>query len=418
MRLRPLRNNKGWNEILTQCPICGKSGWCAINDEQDTVRCMRVSSEDYFDSHIGRQYLHYLDPDHIDKVKIEIVHVESVEKRNDEHLNLVYRTLIEETDISGEHLYHLRKIRHFSEIEIECRKYRTMPASNRYKIAQRLLDRFSEPTSLLGVPGFYTQNGQNGAYWSMAGLEGLMIPYRSIKNEITGWQIRVDEPPLVLEMEGVIKGEVIKELEPSQWWMRRALCRLFIQDKEMQVILTEKDEKVCYSKSGQFVFRIELKAGTRYWWWSSGSKNNGASIGSPLPYHLALPSACLPYWNAGETPEEIIDCSEVWITEGALKADKAAEGLGKPVFGIPGVGTYSLLLEPLKQLGCKHIVIAYDADMVEKSEVQQSLGHCAEFFAKKTDMSMSLALWDLSLGKGIDDLIDAGYTPQLSLMID
>lgn len=418
MRLRPLRKHKGWNEILTQCPICGKSGWCAINNEQNIVRCMRVVSDEYLESMIGRQYIHYLDPEQFSKIEIEIVHSESVEKRADDHLDLVYRTMIEEMELSNEHLYHLRNIRQFSEVEIIQRQYRTMPTADRYKIAKATLARFDDSSSLLGVPGFFTQTGRHGDYWSMSGLAGLMIPFHSIKNEITGWQIRVDEPPLELEMEGAIKGEILKELEPSQWGMRRARCRLYVQDKTLEVILTEKNEKICYSKSGQFVFRVELKAGTRYWWWSSGSKDNGSSIGAPLPYHLALPTAVLPDWNIGETPEAIMDCSEIWITEGPIKADKGAEALGKPFFGLPGVGTYSLILEPLRQLGCKHIVIAYDADLVVKPEVQQMLANCAEYFAKHTDMAMSLALWDLSLGKGIDNLLDAGYLPQLSLMID
>lgn len=418
MRLRPLRRQKGWNEILTQCPICGKSGWCAINDDQDIVHCMRFASDDYLESSIGRQYVHYLDPNHFSKVDVEIVHADSTEKRTDDHLDVVYRTMIEEMKLSEAHLYHLRNVRHFSDNEIVLRQYRTMPAADRYKIANNLLIRLEEPSALLGVPGFFTQSGRHGDYWSMSGLTGLMIPFHSIKNEITGWQIRVDEPPLELKMEGAIKGEVIKELEPSQWGMRRARCRIHVQEKTLEVILTEKDEKVCYSKSGQFVFRVELKEGNRYWWWSSGSKDNGSSIGAPLPYHLALPSPVLQHWSIGETPDAIIDCSEVWITEGPIKADKAAEALGKPVFGLPGIGTYSLVLEPLKQLGCKHIVIAYDADLIVKPEVQQTLENCAEFFAKHTNMSMSLALWDLSLGKGIDNLLDEGYVPQLSLMID
>ncbi|QQZ64537.1 hypothetical protein JI735_34445 (plasmid) [Paenibacillus sonchi] len=418
MRLRPLKKHKGWSEIITQCPICGKSGWCAINDEKDIVRCMRVPSDEYIESGIGRQYLHYLNPDHLSQIEIEIVHAESVDKRDDEHLNMVYRTLIEEMKLSSEHLYHLRNIRHLSDHEIAQRQYRTMPTTERYKVAQRVLSRFSESTSLLGVPGFFTQAGNHGSYWSMAGMAGLMIPFHSIKNEIIGWQIRVDEPPLVLDMEGAIKGEVMRELEPTPFGMRRARCKLFVQDKEMEVILTEKQEKVCYSKSNQFVFKVVLKQGTRYWWWSSGSKDNGSSIGAPVPYHLALPTACLPYWNIGESPEGIIDCSEVWVTEGPFKADKAAEALQKPVFGLPGIGTYSLILEPLKHLGCKHIVIAFDADLIVKPQVQKTLELCAEFFAKNTDMSMSLALWDLSLGKGIDDLLNEGYLPQLSVMLE
>lgn len=196
--------------------------------------------------------------------------------------------------------------------------------------------------------------------------------------------------------------------------MRRARCRFHTAGKEMEVIFTEKDEKVCISKSGQFVFRVELKEGVKYFWWSSSSKDNGSHIGGPLLYHLAIPSRFLPYWRVGDTPDCFMDCSEVWVTEGPIKADLAAELLQKPFFGLPGVGTYSLILEPLKALGCKHIILAYDADIVTTEQVQLALEQCAEFFAVNTDMSLSLALWDSSLEKGIDNLLANEYFPQIS----
>lgn len=417
MKLRSLRKQPGWYEIQSICPICGHKGWCAINHEQTLVRCMRTPSDDYIDTTMGRQYKHYLDPDALPKTNVEIMYDQSIDKKSDSHLNAVYRTMIEEMSLSSDHLYHLRNVRQFSDKEIQLRQYRTMPSANRHKIAKNVINRVSDQNELLGVPGFFAKEGNYGSYWTMAGAAGLMLPFRSIRNEITGWQIRVDDPPLELVMEGAIKGEIMKELEPTQFGMRRARCKLLVQGKELEVILTEKDKKECYSKSKQFVFSVVLKQGLRYWWWSSGSKINGSSIGNPLPYHLALPSPCLPHWNIGELPTDIIDCSEVWITEGPIKADKGAEALLKPFIGLPGIGTYSLILDVLKNLGCKHIVIAFDADIVTTPQVQQTLGLCAEFFAKNTDMSLSLAIWDITLGKGIDDLLDNGYLPQLTTMI-
>ena len=76
------------------------------------------------------------------------------------------------------------------------------------------------------------------------------------------------------------------------------------------------------------------------------------------------------------------------------------------------------MLEPLKQLGCKHIVFAYDADVVTTPQVEMALEQCVEFFAKETDMKLSLAMWDISLGKGIDNLLDAGYIPQVTTLLE
>ncbi|MFE5321531.1 hypothetical protein ACFQ88_22750 [Paenibacillus sp. NPDC056579] len=418
MKLRRLRKQPGWYEIISQCPVCGHKGWCAIDHDQTTVHCMRQPSDDYFDSTMGRQYRHYLDPHAVPKTKVEIVLSNAIEKKPNYHLNRVYRALTHELTLSSFHSDHLRNSRHLTDEMIYVREYRTMPGPERYKIAKKVLNRLSDQNDLLGVPGFYVEDGRYGPYWTMAGASGLMFPFRSITNEITGWQIRVDSPPLELDLEGSVKGEILQEIEPDLTGKRRAKCLFEVSGKEMEVFLTEKDKKVCHSKSGQFVYSIELKQGQRYWWWSSGSKDNGASIGGPIPYHLALPYPCLPYWKVGETPESLIDCSEVWVTEGPIKADKGADALLKPFFGLPGVGSYPLILEPLKQLGCKHVVLAFDADSVTIPEVERTLELCAEFFALNTDMKLSLALWDIALGKGIDDLADNGYIPQVSVMVE
>jgi hypothetical protein len=418
VKLRRLAKQPGWYEIMSQCPICGHKGWCAIDHDQSIVRCMRIPSDIFFDSIMGRQYRHYLDPDKVPKTKIEIIQCNSVDKKPNYHLNRVYRALIQELPLSSFHADHLRNSRHLSDEVIRVRQYRTMPGPERYKVAKKVISRLSDQNELLGVPGFFVTEGQYGPYWTMAGTAGLMFPFRSITNEITGWQIRVDDPPLELAIKGAIKGEIIEELDRNEHGKRRAKCKVVVQNKTIEVNLTEKDKKVCYSKSEQFVFSIELKQGQRYWWWSSGSKDNGSAIGGPLPYHFAMPSPCLPYWSVGETPETLMDCSEVWVTEGAIKADKGADAILKPFFGLPGVGAYPLILEPLKALGCKHVVLAFDADVVTTPEVARALELCAEFFAEHTDMKLSLAMWDLSIAKGIDDLTDLGWEPQLSVILE
>jgi hypothetical protein len=417
MKLRRTKHT-GWYEVMTACPVCGQKGWCRINHEQTIVHCMRVPTDDYFDSTIGRQYRHYLDPNAVPKTKVEIEVNKSVDKKPDFHLNRVYRALSKELPLSSFHYDHLVTDRNMTDNAIRLREYRTMPTQERYKIAKEVNNRLSDQGDLLGVPGFFCAEGRYGPYWTMAGGTGLMIPFRSITNEITGYQIRVDKPPLELAMKGHIKGEILEELAPDENGKRRAKCSLLIQEKTLIVELTEKVKKECFAKSGNFVFSIELKQGQRYWWWSSGSKDNGSSIGGPLPVHLALPHPCLKYWQVGQTADTLIDCSEVWVTEGPIKADKAADGLVKPVFGIPGVGAFSLLLEPLKKLGCKRVVFAYDADVVNTPEVEMALEQCVEFFAKESDMSLSLAMWDISQGKGIDNLLDSNLLPQVSCILE
>lgn len=417
MKLRRTRH-EGWYEIMSACPICGHKGWCGINKELTIVHCMRVPSDQFRDTAIGRQYIHYLDPDRVPKSKVEIEIVKLAEKKPDYHLNRVYRALMTELGLSGFHLDHLQNDRKMSAEAIRLREYRTMPDRDRYRVAKRVISRLNHQDDLLGVPGFFVAEGTYGPYWTMAGESGLMIPFRSIRNEILGWQIRVDHVPLELSLKGHIKGEILEEVTPDDSGRRRAKCSLKIQNKSLEVILTEKEKKECFSKSGEFVFSVELKQAQRYWWWSSSSKPNGSSIGSPLPYHLALPYPCLKYWEVGEDPSGLIDCEEVWITEGPIKADIAADKMVKPFIAIPGAGAFQLALEPLIALGCRHVVLAYDADVVTTPEVQRSLEMCAQFFADETDMSLSLAMWDISQGKGIDDLLANELIPQVSKILD
>ncbi|CAH1054898.1 hypothetical protein PAECIP111894_01048 [Paenibacillus pseudetheri] len=145
-----------------------------------------VPSDEYIDMTMGRQYKHYLDPDELPKTNVEIMYDESIDNKSNSHLNAVYRTMIEEMSLSSDHLFHLRNVRHFSDKEIQLRQYRTKPNTNRHKIAKAVISRVSDQNDLLGVPGFFAKEGTYGSYWTMAGAAGLMIPFRSITNEITG----------------------------------------------------------------------------------------------------------------------------------------------------------------------------------------------------------------------------------------
>lgn len=56
--------------------------------------------------------------------------------------------------------------------------------------------------------------------------------------------------------------------------------------------------------------------------------------------------------------------------------------------------------------------------MVNTPEVERALELYAEFFAVYTDMSLSLAMWGISEGNGIDDLTDNGLIPQISMILE
>lgn len=414
MKLRRTRD-KGWYEISSICPICGHKGWCRINKDQTVVHCMRVQSDNYFDTHIGRQYIHQLTEQEMPSTPLEIEENHDVEKKPNDYLDGVYRTFLEESTLSDFHLRELFK-RKMTNEQIYLREYRSLSSKNRYQTTKRVSDRLSSPDDLLGVPGFYVKEGTYGPFWTMAGHSGMMIPSRSIYNEITGFQIRVDQPPLELRLKGNVKGKVLREAEKENG-LRRAICELVIAGRRMEGGLIEKDIRTSKDERGEFLCSAELVQGQKYFWWSSSNKLNGSSIGSPIPYHFALPSDLMENWNSDNTPDKLIDCSEVWLTEGGLKADIASEALYKPFIGIPGLSSFSIALEPLKAMGCEHLVIAPDADVTITPAVELALGNCVEFFANHTNMKISLAMWDISLAKGIDDLVSRLYVPQVTTLV-
>ncbi|WP_193191604.1 hypothetical protein [Paenibacillus polymyxa] len=62
-------------------------------------------------------------------------------------------------------------------------------------------------------------------------------------------------------------------------------------------------------------------------------------------------------------------------------------------------------------------MIAADADVTITPAVELALGNCVEFFSNHTDMKISVAMWDISLAKGIDDLVSRLYVPQVTALV-
>lgn len=139
-----------------------------------------------------------------------------------------------------------------------------------------------------------------------------------------------------------------------------------------------------------------------------------------MPIHVAVPSRELKNWERGE----LIKKDNVWISEGALKSDIAAENLdelltneekvlyGTTVVSIPGVKVWRILIEPLKKMGVRQATFALDMDMITNSDVQRSLLECAQTLYQE-GISINYASWDITLGKGLDDLLLNDYIPAI-----
>jgi hypothetical protein len=136
--------------------------------------------------------------------------------------------------------------------------------------------------------------------------------------------------------------------------------------------------------------------GGRYRWLSSNEKPGGASSGVPM--HVARP--------VGGLRQEL-----VWVTEGPLKADVSAHYLGATVLGVAGVVNWHdvpKFVQPLSRPGAPaQVVVAYDADAQENAQVAESRKALVSALLA-VHAIVSLAIWPMSQGKGLDDVLKSG----------
>ncbi len=104
--------------------------------------------------------------------------------------------------------------------------------------------------------------------------------------------------------------------------------------------------------------------------------------------------------------------SEVRITEGELKSDVATVLSGLPTIGFPGVDNWSAVIPVLQDLGAQTVRLAFDADWITKPQVEVRLRECATAL-RAHGYIVVIETWQLENGKGIDDLLAAGHSPEL-----
>lgn len=127
----------------------------------------------------------------------------------------------------------------------------------------------------------------------------------------------------------------------------------------------------------------------RYKWLSSRGFNSGCSPGAPV--HVA-----------GKVSVK----SEVWITEGPLKADIAALKLGRLMLAVAGVGNWPGVIPIIRALRPGRAIIAFDMDKVSNSTVRlhsEALMACLI----RQGIRTFEADWDEHF-KGLDDLLTEG----------
>lgn len=101
----------------------------------------------------------------------------------------------------------------------------------------------------------------------------------------------------------------------------------------------------------------------------------------------------------------------VRVTEGELKADIATALNCQPTISIPGIGNWRAVTPVIQGLGAQTVLFSPDADALTNPDVAYHSLKChAGLIA--AGFIVILETWPIDQGKGIDDLLAAGGTPE------
>ncbi|MFL0364631.1 DUF3854 domain-containing protein [Pseudobacillus sp. 179-B 2D1 NHS] len=416
-----LRKTKmdGWYEFYREaCPICGKVDQCVIHEDNNRVWCLRVASDIVWGKNSTMQgWLHFLNEDNRTFTASDFANADTgshQEKKSDGHLNRVYRALLSEMELRPEHRAMLKKPdRDMNEEELRIRQYRSFPEKP-YEVVRKVVERVGNVEDLIGVPGFYSKEGKYGRYFTISGFPStIMIPFRNHKNEIVGFQWRVDE----VKNQVVYSSRLDKELEAYVVKQPNLVIAKYKGIEVFKGSMELKEKKDIKLSDGRYVGTIKLDKGQRYMWFSSANKESGTGAG-PLPIHVSVPSRVLKNWKVGQ----LLKTDTVVVTEGPIKSDKSAELLdqmlqtaeerlsyGTTVLSVPGVNSWRLLCPYFEEMGVKNINFAFDMDAEENPDVRRYYHDAINFFSE-AGYNVSFFIWDRSY-KGLDDLLIRNFLP-------
>lgn len=245
----------------------------------------------------------------------------------------------------------------------------------RKQVADSLARKYGD---LTGVPGFYKNpKGQ----WTIAGPGGILLPQYDLDANIYRLRLRVDKQYFDMNWNEITKQQAdeLKKQDIKFHFTGKYLnFSSFRQDKE---------------KAKDYIIRNIFDC--------------GCSSGNNLGFYINKDN----------------DISSIVLTEGEKKSMIGCKLYNHPFIDIPGVNSFGKLLELdnngkcvldyLKSYGVKTLLIGYDAD----KETNIAVLNCeAGLFDVLDDWGFNVGIlsWNIKNGKGIDDLLVAGYSPEIT----
>ena len=194
-----------WHEAFP-CPVCGRRGWCRISPDGSAVACRRqeygalrtITYRDGSQSWLHRigdgsqSWLHRIGDGSSSAFVAPVPPRPGIPRAADADLDRVYRALLSRLRLVTLHRQQLQA-RGLTSADIDRAGYRSLPAACRAGIVRPLRDLFADEV-LLSIPGLVCRQGPHGAYLTVAGLPGLLVPVRSAAGHIVGLVVRPDDP--------------------------------------------------------------------------------------------------------------------------------------------------------------------------------------------------------------------------------
>jgi hypothetical protein len=135
--------------------------------------------------------------------------------------------------------------------------------------------------------------------------------------------------------------------------------------------------------------------GSRYFYVSS-TNEGGPGPGSPIHHPHGTP----------------LNVELARITEGELKADVIFALTSVPTLSVPGASSWRMVLQCLKDLGAVIVRVAFDMDVLTNRRIADALIQCINAL-RQEGFQVELERWNPADGKGLDDLLAAGKTPEI-----
>ncbi len=139
--------------------------------------------------------------------------------------------------------------------------------------------------------------------------------------------------------------------------------------------------------------------GGKYRWFSSAEMPGGTASGAHC--HVAIPASDS-------------DPATIWVTEGEIKSEIAADRLGAKIISIPGVGIWPKALADVAELlpDGGRVVVAMDADWATNPAVLSAVWGLVRA-SRALGYRAEVASWANPF-KGLDDALAGGVRPKVS----